>query len=217
METGGPGGRRLAEPGHSVADYLKFRDLVLRMLDYDPKGRITPHHALQHSFFRRTAEESTNTSTSPSALEGAPSVGQCLLLPSTSHSQALHTNNGASSSSSASSGASSSSSSGGRARSDPVAPVAPSAPHLLHNCVAKPHPAGPPMDCESPAYRGGKAHPHGGPRLPDRMSPMDTLGYHHGYVGAAPPFPRGMGPDGGDDSPMLGVCVDQGSAPVVSH
>lgn len=37
VETGGPGGRRLAEPGHSVADYLKFRDLVLRMLDYDPK------------------------------------------------------------------------------------------------------------------------------------------------------------------------------------
>lgn len=31
------------------------------MLDYDPKTRITPYHALQHSFFKRTADGSTNT------------------------------------------------------------------------------------------------------------------------------------------------------------
>lgn len=61
VETGGPGGRRLGEPGHSVSDYLKFKDLILRMLDYDPKTRITPYYALQHNFFKRTAEESTNT------------------------------------------------------------------------------------------------------------------------------------------------------------
>lgn len=61
VETGGPGGRRLTEAGHSVADYLKFKDIVLRMLDYDPKTRITPYYALQHNFFKQTADESTNT------------------------------------------------------------------------------------------------------------------------------------------------------------
>lgn len=34
------------------------------MLDYDPKTRITPYYALQHNFFKRTADESTNTSSS---------------------------------------------------------------------------------------------------------------------------------------------------------
>nr|P85051.1 RecName: Full=Dual specificity tyrosine-phosphorylation-regulated kinase 1A; AltName: Full=Dual specificity YAK1-related kinase; AltName: Full=Protein kinase minibrain homolog; Short=MNBH; AltName: Full=RP86 [Oryctolagus cuniculus] len=37
VETGGPGGR--------------FKDLILRMLDYDPK--IQPYYALQHSFFKQ--------------------------------------------------------------------------------------------------------------------------------------------------------------------
>jgi dual specificity tyrosine-phosphorylation-regulated kinase 1 len=70
VEAGGPGGRRAGEPGHSVQDYLKFRELVLRMLDYDPKTRVTPYYALQHSFFKRTADEATNTSHSASpALE----------------------------------------------------------------------------------------------------------------------------------------------------
>jgi dual specificity tyrosine-phosphorylation-regulated kinase 1 len=67
VDIGGPGGRRLAEPGHSLPDYLKFKDLVLRMLDYDPTNRITPYYALQHNFFRNTADESTNTSNSGSA------------------------------------------------------------------------------------------------------------------------------------------------------
>lgn len=84
VETGGPGGRRLNESGHSVSDYLKFKDLILRMLDYDPKTRITPHLALQHSFFRRTNDGSTNTSHSISppieqAFISAASVGKCPL------------------------------------------------------------------------------------------------------------------------------------------
>ncbi|XP_017851827.1 serine/threonine-protein kinase minibrain isoform X2 [Drosophila busckii] len=62
VETGGPAGRRLDEPGHSVSDYLKFKDLILRMLDFDPKTRVTPYYALQHNFFKRTSDESTNTS-----------------------------------------------------------------------------------------------------------------------------------------------------------
>ena len=57
IETGGPGGRRLSEPGHSVHDYLKFKDLILKMLDYDPKTRITPFYVLQHNFLKRTSEE----------------------------------------------------------------------------------------------------------------------------------------------------------------
>ncbi|OAD51871.1 Serine/threonine-protein kinase minibrain [Eufriesea mexicana] len=61
VESGGPGGRRIGEPGHSVSDYLKFKDLILRMLDFDPKTRVTPYYALQHNFFKRTADEGTNT------------------------------------------------------------------------------------------------------------------------------------------------------------
>lgn len=82
VETGGPGGRRAGEPGHSPAEYLKFKDLILRILDYDPKNRIRPMSALQHSFFRRTADEGTNTMTatsngtagSGSVLNGSPST-----------------------------------------------------------------------------------------------------------------------------------------------
>lgn len=68
VDIGGPGGRRLGEPGHAIADYLKFKDLVMRMLDYEPKTRITPRHALQHSFFRRTSDGSTSTSDATSSL-----------------------------------------------------------------------------------------------------------------------------------------------------
>ncbi|KAH9637463.1 hypothetical protein HF086_012076 [Spodoptera exigua] len=53
VEGGGPAARRRGEPGHS--------DLILRMLEYDPKQRVTPYYALQHNFFKRTADESTNT------------------------------------------------------------------------------------------------------------------------------------------------------------
>lgn len=56
VETGGPGGRRAGEAGHSISDYLKFKDLILRMLDFDPKSRVTPYYALQHNFFKRTCD-----------------------------------------------------------------------------------------------------------------------------------------------------------------
>ncbi|GCC40530.1 hypothetical protein chiPu_0024928, partial [Chiloscyllium punctatum] len=71
VETGGPNGRRAGEPGHTPAEYLKFKDLILRMLDYDPKTRITPFYALQHNFFKKTLDEGTNTSNSIST---SPSV-----------------------------------------------------------------------------------------------------------------------------------------------
>ncbi|XP_043935287.1 dual specificity tyrosine-phosphorylation-regulated kinase 1A-like [Protopterus annectens] len=66
VETGGPGGRRAGEQGHSPSDYLKFKDLILRMLEYDPKNRIAPFYALQHNFFKKTTDEGTNTSNSNS-------------------------------------------------------------------------------------------------------------------------------------------------------
>lgn len=62
-ESGGPGGRRIHDQGHTYQDYIKFRDLILQMLEYDPKVRIKPHIALQHCFFRRTTDEATNTTT----------------------------------------------------------------------------------------------------------------------------------------------------------
>jgi len=64
--TGGPFGRRAGEPGHTVIDYLKFKDLIEQMLQYDPNRRITPLLALQHPFF------STQESPSPGV---APTYG----------------------------------------------------------------------------------------------------------------------------------------------
>lgn len=49
--TGGPGGRRANQPGHSTQEYLKFLDLVSKMLTYDAAQRITPAQALNHEFF----------------------------------------------------------------------------------------------------------------------------------------------------------------------
>ncbi|XP_078726303.1 dual specificity tyrosine-phosphorylation-regulated kinase 1A isoform X2 [Lampetra fluviatilis] len=105
VESGGPGGRRMGEAGHTVADYLKFKDLILRMLDYDPKTRITPFYALQHNFFKKTTDEGTNTSNSVST---SPAIDQ---------SQGTGTGT---SNSSSSSGGSSGSSHSDRARSDPA-------------------------------------------------------------------------------------------------
>ncbi|OQV19990.1 Serine/threonine-protein kinase minibrain [Hypsibius exemplaris] len=60
VETGGPGGRRLHEPGHSHLDYIKFRDLILKMLRFEPSQRLTPAEALSHSFFRKPDEMSAS-------------------------------------------------------------------------------------------------------------------------------------------------------------
>jgi dual specificity tyrosine-phosphorylation-regulated kinase 1 len=51
VEIGGPGGRRKGEEGHSPENYRLFRDLVNRMLAYDPRKRIRPLEALNHPFF----------------------------------------------------------------------------------------------------------------------------------------------------------------------
>uniref|UniRef100_A0A8C4NGN6 dual-specificity kinase n=1 Tax=Eptatretus burgeri TaxID=7764 RepID=A0A8C4NGN6_EPTBU len=106
VESGGPGGRRAGEAGHGTADYLKFKDLIARMLELEPKSRITPFYALQHNFFKKTTDEGTNTghsaSTSP-AIEPATSTATV-----------------SSTVSSSSSGGSSGSSHSDRARSDPA-------------------------------------------------------------------------------------------------
>lgn len=64
VETGGPGGIRQGEVGHTPPDYRKFKDLILRMLDYDPETRIKPFDALQHSFFRRDVSSAGSSVTS---------------------------------------------------------------------------------------------------------------------------------------------------------
>ena len=61
VETGGPDGRRQGEPGHSVTDYLKLKDLIMKMLKYDPAERITPFQAISHSFFSMTESAEVQT------------------------------------------------------------------------------------------------------------------------------------------------------------
>ena len=91
-DSGGPGGRRRGESGHSQRDYVQFKDLIQQMLDYDAAARITPYHALQHNFFHRTTDEGTNTtscstSVSPasdmsSVTTGSTSSRRCMFLQS---------------------------------------------------------------------------------------------------------------------------------------
>lgn len=49
--THGPQGRRAKDPGHTVERYEEFRDLIARMLIYNPEERITAAEALRHPFF----------------------------------------------------------------------------------------------------------------------------------------------------------------------
>ena len=44
---------RKGDSGHTPGDYHKFKDLILRMLDYDPDTRIKPLEAIHHPFFRK--------------------------------------------------------------------------------------------------------------------------------------------------------------------
>lgn len=39
----------------SVTDYIRFKDLIEKMLNYDPKKRITPDEALKHPFFKHNS------------------------------------------------------------------------------------------------------------------------------------------------------------------
>ena len=87
MDTGGPGGIRLGDAGHTTTDYIKFRDLILRMLNYDPQLRIKPYDALQHPFFRRadssTRHHSSSTAAaSPSSIVGKSEASQPLSMAS---------------------------------------------------------------------------------------------------------------------------------------
>ncbi|NP_001334668.1 dual specificity tyrosine-phosphorylation-regulated kinase 1A isoform 2 [Danio rerio] len=190
VEAGGPGGRRAGESGHAVADYLKFKDLILRMLDYDPKTRIQPYYALQHSFFKKTADEGTNTSSSVST---SPALEQ---------SQS----SGTTSSTSSSSGGSSGTSTSGRARSDPTHQHRHSGGGHFSAAVA--------MDCHNlcPQARqafvpalgwvgdglqqaSGETHPvqettfHVPPHQPKALHPHQHHHHHHHH-----PPPHGQGP-----------------------
>ncbi|VDO18568.1 unnamed protein product [Heligmosomoides polygyrus] len=67
VTSGGPNGRRAGESGHSVEEYSKFKDLVKRMLTYDPKARISPYYAVRHPFLRpRTTSHSGQPAASDS-------------------------------------------------------------------------------------------------------------------------------------------------------
>ena len=81
VDTGGPGGIRLGDAGHTTTDYNKFKDLILRMLNYDPQVRIKPYDALQHPFFRRSdgaarhhSSSTTNGITSSTAVANSTAV-----------------------------------------------------------------------------------------------------------------------------------------------
>ncbi|CAF4925210.1 unnamed protein product [Rotaria magnacalcarata] len=84
VDAGGPGGRRVGEPNHSVSDYVKFKELVQQMLEYDPKRRILPFNALQASFFKRTYDE-TSIINHPSSATTTAAVATNILLTNTNN------------------------------------------------------------------------------------------------------------------------------------
>lgn len=65
VDSGGPGGRRLGEHGHTPEEYAKFKDLVERMLTFDPQQRVTPHQAVRHPFFKRSDDSSSGSVHNP--------------------------------------------------------------------------------------------------------------------------------------------------------
>ncbi|CAG0882663.1 unnamed protein product [Darwinula stevensoni] len=191
VETGGPGGRRYGELGHSMADYLKFKDLIERMLDYNPKTRITPYYALQHNFFKRTTDEGTNTSHSASASPAMDCSGVSMPL--------LTTNRTTPSSSSSSNNLSNSASGGGYMGHR--GGQSGSGGHL-HHLFAMPLP--PPMEVEP-------AHHHHGQQIYHHYPPPPHLlaGVGVGLGVAFPPSHNGGG--------SVGSSVGSGSNSTSGH
>mmetsp|Transcript_16334 Transcript_16334/g.28225 ORF Transcript_16334/g.28225 Transcript_16334/m.28225 type:complete len:638 (-) Transcript_16334:975-2888(-) len=65
----GPCGRWKNHPGHATIDYLVFKDLVEKMLVYDPAERITPSEALDHPFFSNSKHARRPTVERPLSME----------------------------------------------------------------------------------------------------------------------------------------------------
>ena len=59
--TGGPGGRRAGEAGHTEDDYRQFEDLLRGLLHLDPELRMTPRQALEHAFLRGSRSNHPST------------------------------------------------------------------------------------------------------------------------------------------------------------
>ncbi|KAG5881271.1 hypothetical protein JTB14_003742 [Gonioctena quinquepunctata] len=186
VDTGGPGGRRAGELGHSMSDYLKFKDLILRMLDYDPKTRITPYYALQHNFFKRTSDESTNTANSSSSSPAVASLDMSI----TNISNSQHGINMV-----------------GRSRDIFGQTYHPS------SFVA--------MECDPSPSRHSHRQRYQAP-LSHGPTSLQYAPYPGSKVDSTPPKGSNQAPNGSqnkpadrEDSPMVGVCVQQ--SPVVIH
>ena len=67
VNSGGPGGRRAGETGHTPAHYELFLGIVKRMLDWSPETRITSVDALKHPFL----DDDVWTAHDPSAAAAA--------------------------------------------------------------------------------------------------------------------------------------------------
>lgn len=69
----GPMMKRLNVAGHSTHDYENFKNLILKMLEYDAKERVRPLDALQHAFFKASdLVEPKNSSTTGNNSSSVP-------------------------------------------------------------------------------------------------------------------------------------------------
>lgn len=175
------------------------------MLEYDPKTRTTPYYALQHNFFKKTSDESTNTSnstsTSPAMETSSPSPA------ASSHSRLDHP--------------------------PPIIPTASLASSSME-CESPLARGGPPPAHQRPTPGGhqtfpppvllGGALPYTGAPLQPVILPSSSLSLHqapvHPGLGYQPSYPQSFGgpprphpemsgvpypSERGDQSPMVGV------------
>jgi serine/threonine protein kinase len=58
-------------------DYMKFKDLIERMLDYDAGQRISPYDSLQHAYFKKNG---TNGDMMSDQLHHVPSIPNAAVM-----------------------------------------------------------------------------------------------------------------------------------------
>ena len=82
--TGGPFGRRRDEPGHAPKDYARFRDLIQRMLDFDPATRLTAAEAVIHHFLRKQSAPNDEAAAASASLNSRVRLGSAHHMHATS-------------------------------------------------------------------------------------------------------------------------------------
>ncbi|KAG5509417.1 hypothetical protein JKF63_06727 [Porcisia hertigi] len=75
VHKGGPRGCRAGQPGHDEATYQIFCDFILKLLQYDPRKRVSCQQAIQHPFLEPIRALKSRSVAAPSSVLGRSSGG----------------------------------------------------------------------------------------------------------------------------------------------